>query len=86
MWPAVCHHAGNAIKILRKRAALGTISGAEENVDLGALLDSLVTSQLTLTPGAQSLATLLDPASTVYKEAIKSFRRDAELPDVSTAS
>jgi hypothetical protein len=63
---------------------LGTISGAEDNVDLGALLASLVGSQLALPAGSPTLASLLDPASLVYRDAIKSFRRDAELPDVST--
>jgi hypothetical protein len=78
-------YAGNAMIILRKRAALGTISGAEDNVDLGALIAALGSTQLTLAPGSVTLASMLNPAGVSYTDAVMSYRRDAELPDVSTA-
>jgi hypothetical protein len=76
-----------AIQVLRRRAALGTISGAEENIDLGALLESFAATPFVLPLGVtqESLGSLLGPASAVYKESVKSFRKDAELPDVSIA-
>ncbi|KAF6263192.1 hypothetical protein COO60DRAFT_1635413 [Scenedesmus sp. NREL 46B-D3] len=72
-----------AIQVLRRRAALGTIAGAEENVDLGALLASFSSAPFVLPNGVsqESLSDLLSPASAVYRESVKSFRRDAELPD-----
>jgi hypothetical protein len=75
-----------AIQVLRRRAALGTISGAEENIDLGALLASFAATPFTLPVGVSQdgLSSLLGPTSAVYRESVKSFRKDAELPDVST--
>ncbi|KAF8072527.1 hypothetical protein HT031_000187 [Scenedesmus sp. PABB004] len=65
-----------AMLLLRRRAALGKISGAEENVDLGALLAGLRGLD-----GSPALAAALAPALDAYNGSVAAFDRDAELAD-----
>lgn len=66
------------MEIMRKRASLSTISGAEDNVDLGALLNSFLTL-----PSSNLLHSILSSTGSVYQGVVVSYDRDAELADVS---
>lgn len=77
--PAAC--AALAIQVLQKRTALGDISGADDNVDLGALLMGLSSSLSSVSAGG--LRGRVADAAASYDGAVLLFRRDNELRDVS---
>jgi hypothetical protein len=68
-----------SVQILQQRALMGTIDGAENNVDLGALLTRL---KATFTSGGD-LATKVSAAIAAYQAVVVSFDHDGILPDVS---
>lgn len=65
---------------MQQRARLGVIDGAEENVDLGALLSRLA-SMFARTKNT-GVVSLVGAAQAAYQAAIPHFQRDGELPDV----
>lgn len=66
------------MQLLQQRTLLGSIEGAEDNVDLGALLIRLNS----VTP-AGTLKDKISAALTAYRSSIVSFQHDQILPDVS---
>jgi hypothetical protein len=66
------------MQLLQQRTLLGSIEGAEDNVDLGALLIRLKS----VTP-AGALRDKISAALTEYRSSILSFQHDQILPDVS---
>lgn len=72
--------AATGISIIQQRARLGVIDGAEENVDLGALLSRLA-SMFARTKNT-GVVSLVGAAQAAYQAAIPHFQRDGELPDV----
>jgi hypothetical protein len=68
------------MQVLQQRTLLGLIDGAEDNVDLGALLTRLSTV-MTGAPKTQAKEAL-----TAYNSAIAAFGRDGILADVSAAA
>lgn len=64
------------MQVLQQRTLLGTIEGAEESVDLGALLTRLSTV------ASGELKTRLNATLEAYKAAVVAFERDGILPDV----
>lgn len=67
-----------ALQLLQQRTQLGTIEGAEDNVDLGALLTRLAT----ITP-AGVLKDKINAALAAYRSSIVKFQHDQILADVS---
>lgn len=63
--------------VMRKRALLATISGADDNVDLGAMLKGFKAL------AGSSLAPLVSTSATDYSNVVKGYQRDGELTDVS---
>lgn len=63
--------------VMRKRALLSGVSGADDNVDLGALLTGLRAM------AGNSLLPLVNTSATAYTNVVKGYQRDGELADVS---
>lgn len=65
------------MQLLQQRTLLGWIEGAEDNVDLGALLTRLSAVS------KDDLKTKLTAALAAYQSSVVAFQRDNILPDVS---
>lgn len=75
-----CLLAALSMQLLQQRTLLGTIEGAEDNVDLGAFLTRLSA----VTTG--SLKTKLNATLAAYRAAVVAYGRDGILADVSLAA
>lgn len=64
--------------VLRKRALLASISGADDNVDMGAMLTGFRAMAGT------SLLPLVNASAGAYKDVVRGYQRDGELSDVSS--
>jgi hypothetical protein len=80
----VCWFAAYSMQVLQQRALLGDISGADDNVDLGALLAGLQKSITRKDALALATKSTLLAAKKAYDSMILSFQRDNELYDVRT--
>jgi len=71
-----------SMQVLQQRTLLGDIDGANDNVDLGALLASLQKSIVRKDALALNTKTQLKAAKTAYDSMVLSFQRDNTLSDV----